>query len=398
IKSLPADLHVPEITIFDLTSNELESIDSFLGMVGVRDLFLGSNRISRVDGSIGLCTRLAKLNLTCNQLVELPDEVGDLAACQEMDLRGNILRALPAGIVRAGGLRKLLACNNRIAELPEDIGSMSKLVTLNLSRNNLAAVPKSFAAMSSLKELQLSFNKLVAVPAELGSLAALSSLHLGWNAIGELNSVLATSQRLMLLHMNGNALAAFPPELCELRGLKELYLGFTRVEVVPDQIGEIRGINALDVSGSLVSELPAALSQAKFLDRLDVSDGVPIPEELFEKRSLRITVVGEPVRRPGYVVAQASMRGRRYNMEDASAIVPGYCDVDGQGYFGVFDGHGGDEAALLVADLHPADLRQRLEALGPAVDNEECVVDALKRSFIDVNAMLTTDKIKKSGS
>lgn len=96
------------------------------------------------------------------------------------------------------------------------------------------------------------------------------------------------------------------------------------------------------------------------------------------------TTVVERHGSPAFHVGIAEMNGYRSNMEDAHII---YMKED-WGFFGVFDGHGGDECSAFVAKL----MRQKLDADGCPKDDA-----AVKKLILDVDQAFL-DSEQSSGS
>lgn len=66
---------------------------------------------------------LTELNLSTNQLKEVPDEVASLAKLKFLDLSKNMLSDLPEGMSTMTNLRELILFNNRY-------GIDNKLITI----------------------------------------------------------------------------------------------------------------------------------------------------------------------------------------------------------------------------------------------------------------------------
>jgi internalin A len=73
--------------------------------------------------------------------------------------------------------------NNNLRELPREIGDLTMLQDLNLADNELSELPRETAGLSHLKELVLSRNNLKALPPELGALIWLRALRLEGNPL-----------------------------------------------------------------------------------------------------------------------------------------------------------------------------------------------------------------------
>ncbi|KAH9895137.1 protein serine/threonine phosphatase 2C [Cubamyces lactineus] len=100
----------------------------------------------------------------------------------------------------------------------------------------------------------------------------------------------------------------------------------------------------------------------------------------------------------GLTCAVTSAKGPRDAMEDAHTIVVPFAGIRGQGLFGVFDGHGGKEAAKWCSKNFPRCLLNALRE-----NQSGRVVDALEHAFHDADGQLEqtwaeSDGEKDSGS
>lgn len=91
-------------------------------------------------------TGLTRLGLQCNALAELPDEIGLLAALEDLWVFANRLTRLPETIGALRSLKTLFANDNLLARVPDSIGACTALRELYLANNRLADIP--LAAMA----------------------------------------------------------------------------------------------------------------------------------------------------------------------------------------------------------------------------------------------------------
>ena len=107
---------------------------------------------------------VAKLDLSLNQLAELPPPVLTLTNLVELQLFGNALGALPDALGALGALRRLLAVQNRLARLPATIGKLLSLEVLDVEENLLTELPSELACLPQLRVLRASGNPLPCPP------------------------------------------------------------------------------------------------------------------------------------------------------------------------------------------------------------------------------------------
>ncbi|KAG8040974.1 hypothetical protein G9C98_001962 [Cotesia typhae] len=127
------------------------------------------------------------LNLSNNAISSVPKELGNVFAClTELNLASNLLGETP-GIVNnyqsiknkwlwlngtsiTKTLRLLDLSDNNLIFLPKQVGKLKGLVTLNVSSNKLETLPESIGVLPRLKYLDLSMNNLKSLPGSFRNL------------------------------------------------------------------------------------------------------------------------------------------------------------------------------------------------------------------------------------
>ena len=85
--------------------------------------------------------------------------------------------------------------------------------------------------------------------------------------------------------------------------------------------------------------------------------------------------------------------GKRHNMEDDEIIVDRFCGQSGQGYFGLYDGHGGRATVDFVVKALHLNLEQHLKR-NPSMS----LCDAFKQSYLATDGQLRRQNILRSGT
>ncbi|MCS3459071.1 leucine-rich repeat-containing protein kinase family protein [Aeromonas sp. BIGb0445] len=152
----------------------------------------------------------------CENLAVFPPEILSLKETLEvLDLTGNQLSELPDELAECKRLRILFCSENRFTELPEVLGRCPSLTMVGFKANRIEVVsPKSLP--TTLRWLILTDNAIERLPDTLGQCAALQKLMLAGNRLRELPASLGNCRRLELLRIAANRLEAFPEWLLDL--------------------------------------------------------------------------------------------------------------------------------------------------------------------------------------
>jgi hypothetical protein len=179
-------------------------------------LDLGHNCLAALDAAVlGALPALEVLDLSNNQLVELPDCIGQLTALRQLFLHndraelmhgGNALRALPSSLGNCSALEVLdVTANGTLRDLPWQMVQCRRMRQLRLSSNSFRHVPACVGNMLCLTELLIKHNQLTCLDAVVFfGLTALETLHVSFNAITEIPLPLSSLQRIDQLFLEGN--------------------------------------------------------------------------------------------------------------------------------------------------------------------------------------------------
>lgn len=149
-------------------------------------------------------------------LAHFPREIFDLADTLEvLNLSGNQLDELPDDLGRLRRLRILFCSDNRFTRLPDCLGDCPALEMVGFKANRIAHVPAQ-ALPERLRWLILTDNTIAELPDALGERPALQKLMLAGNQLTGLPDALAQAHRLELLRISANRLGTVPPWLLAL--------------------------------------------------------------------------------------------------------------------------------------------------------------------------------------
>ncbi|KAI3827548.1 hypothetical protein L1987_01625 [Smallanthus sonchifolius] len=139
------------------------------------------------DNTIGKLTKLQSLDLSNNQITDLPSDFWSLSSLKTLNLSNNrIFMSLPTNIGNFGSLEKLdLSFNRFFGRLPDSISSLTSLQVFNLNRNRFnSSVPLGIIGCHLLTSVDFSLNRFNGVlPDGFGSFSKLKSLNLAGNEL-----------------------------------------------------------------------------------------------------------------------------------------------------------------------------------------------------------------------
>lgn len=100
-------------------------------------------------------TKLHYLNLSRNNLKDLPQEIGVFKQLKVIDVSRNKLDAFPVALCQMTHVKKLLLSRNLIPSIPACIGYFSQLTVLDIWDNPLTALPEELAKVQTLRTVDM---------------------------------------------------------------------------------------------------------------------------------------------------------------------------------------------------------------------------------------------------
>lgn len=165
-----------------------------------------------------------KLKLACG-LKEFPEEIIALADTLEiLDLSDNQLTELPDSIAQLKNLRIIFFANNNFTVFPSILRSCTALSMIGFKSNRIETVPEN-AFPPKLQWLILTGNKIKELPKSIGDCVLLQKCALAGNQIEELPAEMARCINLELLRISANQLKSMPKWLFDLPKLSWVAFG-----------------------------------------------------------------------------------------------------------------------------------------------------------------------------
>lgn len=211
--------------------------------------------------------RATKLDLSGQNLTELPESVCEIDSLLELDLRNNQLIALSDTITNLKNLIYLNLKSNCLLELPESIGELTRLWYLNIDRNPLIKLPESIGNLVKLTKLSLRkttrTSDIRKLPASIGNLVNLKELYLSGCQLTEIPDSIWNLTKLELLNLHGNKLTSLPDSIGKLDRLTHLTLCYNEIAELPQSMSKLTNLKMLNIRRN-----PLSISQISFLHSL----------------------------------------------------------------------------------------------------------------------------------
>ena len=152
----------------------------------VKYLILAHNKLTALSPDMGsYLKQCTKLNLRCNAIHTIPKCLLELPSINTLDLSHNNLVDIPDIPKWSLSLSVLDLSNNHLSNLPDSVVAPT-LEDLNISDNEFCTVPQCVCAFAGLAALNIANNsKIRSLPLELGWLKNLLNLNL--NGLNRLN-------------------------------------------------------------------------------------------------------------------------------------------------------------------------------------------------------------------
>jgi internalin A len=201
---------------------------------------LGRGKISALPEEIGSLENLLILYLAGNKLTSFPEKIMKLSKIFTLDLSGNSLEKVPYAITQLTSLEVLdlggnlfYGCNN-IDELPKEIGLLTQLKNLNLSYNKLKSLPDEIYSLNRLETLNLKANRLKNISNRIALLSNIKHICLDQNELESLPSDIGNLPSLRFFEAKENKLRSLPLSLKNTNRLVELDLSANDLNIPPE--------------------------------------------------------------------------------------------------------------------------------------------------------------------
>lgn len=132
-------------------------------------LIVNNCNLKKIESRIFQLSHLVTLNLADNKLVTVPADWSSLPNLGELILSRNALISLPSRMLTTlhRTLNTLDLSFNQLTELPSSLIEVTGLSVLKVDSNQLTSLPHGLSRLGRLKRLSASHNRITELPADV---------------------------------------------------------------------------------------------------------------------------------------------------------------------------------------------------------------------------------------
>lgn len=220
LKTLPDYIkNLNNLMMINLSGNtELileEAIRQLEPLPKLKVLILDSMHLKQLPENFYTLRQLEHLSLVNNPDLDYVDAFGKIKdfSLEFLNLSQNQLQDLPENLSEITTLRDLKLSRNRLntADVFLTLAALPNLRSLWLDNNQISALAPEIAALNQLRFLYIDANKLSSLPETMPGLNHLLVMHAAQNEFTELPGVLTRMPRLLFVIFSNNPIDEIPP-------------------------------------------------------------------------------------------------------------------------------------------------------------------------------------------
>ena len=219
----PAEETGPQCPTEFVTYNSLEEALANPGDVG--ELLIPDGNLTAWPAEMARMECLRSLDVTGNQLGNLPDYATTWRQLGKLKIDGNGLTALPAAAGNWTYFNVGFFNDNQLSSLPESVADWGQCIQLKLNGNRFTEFPAPLFGLEKLNRLSLNDNRLTALPTEgWKGMKNLEYLELKNNQLTDLPTALVNAPNIRAIYVQGNPI---PP--AAQKQIERKFMGVARV-------------------------------------------------------------------------------------------------------------------------------------------------------------------------
>jgi Leucine-rich repeat (LRR) protein len=290
---IAADNEIAELREEDFPEESLESFDAISDeasssvFAGLELMDLHGNQLKALPAGLGKLYRLTTLNLNRNKLNDgCLGVVFGILSLKELRIGENSLTGiLPSSISDLQSLEILDIHGNSITELPDSIGKLSNLKTLDVSGNRLSSLPFEAIFDLPLVEILARKNRLsgALIPSNVTRMESLKTLEAANNALQSLTEASIEFPALQTIDISNNRISALPAVSSWAQAIT-INVQENKISALPQGFTTLKKLKLADFSDNSLLHIEDEIALMENLAMLRISNN-PIRERRFLKMS-----------------------------------------------------------------------------------------------------------------
>jgi internalin A len=243
-----------------------------------------------------MAQRARKATATAEERILLAKRKGS----GKLDLSGADLTDLPT-LVFGMDLRSLDLSHNQLTDLPDELSQLSNLEHLVIASNPLQRIPEVVLSLASLEDLDVSSTHLTEMNPSIARLRRLQMINCDNNPLVDLPSALSRLPQLRMLYLRACQLTDFPPVVFECTQLGYLHISKNQLVELPLELRRLSKLRTFDAASNLLLGLPDFFDQLGQLTRLDLANNklTSLPQSMRSLHNLEtLKLQGNPLPLP----------------------------------------------------------------------------------------------------
>ncbi|CAH0398045.1 unnamed protein product [Chilo suppressalis] len=279
------------ITVLDLSNKNIHTLEENMNLPpNLVDLNISHNQLTEVPKCLQNLEHLKNLEMSYNALQYFDDSPKFCHTIEKLNLSHNNLNGPPYWVWTQAP-RKLmdidLSFNVNLTKslekeyFEELLGYTTQLINIKINNCCLTHHMKLLSTFPKASVLELgssclslfSVNRMTEVPCEeFEKIVHIEKLNLSNVQLYTIKTDIDILSNLVEINLSHNQISNLPSEFCKIKNLEICVLSFNHLLYLPDEIGNLENLSCLQIDNNELCMLPETIVELKNLRILDLYD------------------------------------------------------------------------------------------------------------------------------
>lgn len=204
-------------------------------------------------------SNILRLNLSNLKISILPEEIKLPPHITTLDLSSNNLFEIPKQVYSLKNLQVLLINDNNIHTITNEIEELEYLTYLDLSANKINVIPQSIFKINKLAYLYLKSNNIEILHKDIVNLKELKALYLNNNCFTKFPDVLSKLNNLEIIDLSNNNIKNIPDQITNIKNLSKLFLSNNQIRLLPLSLAKLNNLTEIRINGNKLEYPPVEI-------------------------------------------------------------------------------------------------------------------------------------------